>query len=610
MGRGRYGAGDGSDSDWVAVDGEAEGNNYTLLCDSDGRSVYKWGGLSTVECFDFLLSASSERLCCFGLNYDSNNWLKDLHKDLLWQLWKHKKTVFVRGSSEYLISWIPGKEITIRKGLGKDCPKVNIVECYGFFQCSFEKACQSWGIPVPDEITKMKAKRGTFTKAERARVTAYCQTECMLLSDLMGKLQEQCERVDITPKKWIGSGQLGAALLERKGVAHHYRTDQEICPTVAAHGAILHSYFGGRVEAYAQGDFSPAFVYDINSAYPAAAMQLPSLKGARLERVYSYDPGLPNAIWYCHWKSERDLVTPFPTRRKQQIYYPVEGDGWYHAPEVRAAISAGHDIRVSEGWNLVGKSKARPFDWVGDVYAYRRDLKAKGDAGERVVKLALNSMYGKLAQGMGGWGGAPRWQSYYWAGKITAYTRAKLMELMARQTPLMVATDGLVFQHALPDVEDTDELGGWSSKSLEGFFVVQPGVYLAWEWAGEFVWQAKSRGFFAKEVDYHAMRKLFADGGPRASYGYKSRRFIGLGTALHRKDFNQWREWRDEYREINFMPNRRLPEEQPMLTKGVYLRPPLGPICSEVYTPKGSSSEPVSEDYLLGLEQPNIGAML
>ncbi len=186
------------------------------------------------------------------------------------------------------------------------------------------------------------------------------------------------------------------------------------------------------------------------------------------------------------------------------------------------------------------------------------------------------------------------------------------MKLITKQTPLMIATDGVFFAQPL-EIETSDELGDWSGSYSEGFFLLKPGVYLAWNGLGhdpsDYV--RKSRGFFAKEVNYSDLRQLFKETPAPHSivngYAYRSRRFIGMGTALHRKDFSQWREWKEDTRVIHFIIERRLPQAQPTLLEGAYLRAFPGPVTSEPYKPKGASA-PVSEDWLMGIEQPNIGA--
>lgn len=589
---------------WLAVDGEAEAGKYALMCDSDHRSIYKSGGLNTKEIFEFLLGSRLKVIACFGLNYDANNWLVDLPGYRLKELWETNKCTYVVGATRYRIEWIPGKWFRVGKGAGPSKKSVQICEVWGYFQSSFVKACEMWNLPVQKELEVMKSKRGTFTKRELPRVKAYCMSECDLLSQLMEKVREQCARLEIEPERWIGAGSLASALMKKHDVKSHLKHDAELAEGDGLQ-AILKAYFGGRVEMYRQGDFKDVYSYDINSAYPAGAQHLPNLNGARIEHWKRYTAA-PYAVWRVSWDCKTGtMVPPFPARVKKQIYYPLKGEGCYHAAEVRAAINAGYPVTVHEGWVLTPDPEApKPFAWIPDVYAERDALKKQKDHGEKVLKLALNSVYGKLAQGKGYRDRNPVFQSYFWAGQITASCRARMLDLAARQTPLMISTDGIFFDAPLKDVEpDSSELGGLSHGHMDEFWIGLPGVYWGQEGGVEVV---RSRGFFARDIDYKELREGYAEQGPEYVHAYKSERFIGLGVALQRNDPAQWRSWRPEIRHINLRPTRRDVDLSTESMQGSLLPLP-GPMSSEPYTPKGSKKEPglgPSINDLQGLDQP------
>lgn len=294
---------------------------------------------------------------------------------------------------------------------------------------------------------------------------------------------------------------------------------------------------------------------------------------------------------------------PFPVRNKQSIYYPRNGEGFYHAVEVRAVIAAGFDITVDGGWVLSGRDGSpsgsggpSPFAWVPEAFAIRARWKAEGHAAEKALKLGLNSLYGKLAQGVGYRGGPPRWQSYMWAGEITARTRAAMLTAMiAAREPITVATDGLYAARCKGRA--STKLGGWERDSHSSLFVAQPGLYAA-ETDGEVT--VRSRGHFAREIDYEALREGFERDGFEHVHHYVSRRFIGLGTALMRRDMRLWRHWPDERRSISLYPTRKLPGE------GGSLHPPDGGMLdpSEPYVPKRSLMDTEQVDNVQATEQP------
>lgn len=541
--------------DFLAIDGESytvnNDHRYVLLATSEGTYIYNDTGLTSRACLEFLLNIGKRKkiAVCFGLNYDVNMLLGDLPRNRLEQLWETNETRW-RG---YSLEWVPRKWFRIRH---RDGRKVSIYETFGFFQTSFINALKAWEYEPPREIEQGKQRRGSFTQSERDAVIKYCIIECEMLADLMRDLRTSVNSVGISPTSWSGAGALAAATLRKFGVAEHHRYDFR-APTDARE-MIAHGYFGGRVELYQQGHFSTIHNYDVISAYPAYIQDLPSLHG-RWRKVRKFNPDC-YGLWRVSWKGCKGPLTPFPVRHKKEIYYPTSGDGIYHTAEVAAALDCGFPVTVHNGYKYTPDTDEKPFDFVPELFAERARLKAKGHAGQKALKLALNSLYGKLAQGEGYKGKLPRYQSYFWAGFITAGTRAQLIRAMATNPEAMVmcATDGIFSAEPL-DIDLGTGLGDWEHEQLTDMFAAQPGVYAATNSDGERI--QKSRGFFAREIDYDKLRADFDKYGCYASYKYNSRRFIGLGVALAAKDFDIWRTWPLQARRITLTPTRREPDK-------------------------------------------------
>lgn len=289
---------------------------------------------------------------------------------------------------------------------------------------------------------------------------------------------------------------------------------------------------------------------------------------------------------------------PFPTRVECSIYYPMRGEGWYHACEVQAAaLLFGSAIEVLEGWELVTKNGELPFSFVPDLYAVRARWQRAGNPAQKPLKLGLNSLYGKLAQGYGH-NRRPRWQSYFWAGEITARTRASMLRAAISATkPIMIATDG-IYAQKFGSLRRGTSLGDFEHKRLDRLFAAQPGVYYARDAEGrEF---SKSRGFFARDIDYGELARVWKDEGVEGVYRYtpKSARFIGLGSALARGKMNLWCTWETSDRTINLAPERKLVSENGTLL------PPREFMTSEPYEPKVSLLEAREIENMQGMEQP------
>jgi hypothetical protein len=569
-----------------------------LLANSLGQTatVLEAGGLHTRTCLEFLLRIPKPSVVvCFGMNYDVNNWIRDLPKHTLKALWETHVCYW----KDYRLEWIPGRWFTVSGTDGRRC---KVHEVYGFFQSSFVRALESWGIGAPAEIERMKAERGSFRAADIKRVTRYCLHECELLVEQMDQLRSVCVEAGIVPRSWIGAGALAMALLGRQEMDDDHAYDLDLAPEQVVEDVVLGAYFAGRIELLRQGVFNRVQTADIRSAYPAAAIHLPSLDCAKLHHRKRFNAERLG-IWRVRWDLGGDppLVCPFPVRRKHAIYYPARGEGWYHTIEVATAIKLGYPLEVLEGYVLDAPNKTKPFAWIPKVFAERQRLKDEGHAAEKVVKLALNSVYGKLAQGFG-FNSRPRWQNYFWAGYITASTRSKILTAAAHcRNPLMIATDGLFCGKLPGNVREGRELGKWELGRVPELFTAQAGVYHGQMPEGKEI--LKSRGFFAAEVDYEALREGWESEGADYIHHYDSRRFIGLGVALQRRDFGVWREWREERRSLLLRPERKGLQPDGRLT------PHPGPLVSEPYRPKQSLIDARALDQLQGMDQPMKGTV-
>jgi hypothetical protein len=566
---------------FVAIDGEADQDgNYILLCDSLGRTVFNPTGVTTKQALEFILEEPQGAvLVCFGLNYDVNQWLRDLQKPDLRRMANEQGTTF---RQKYKLEWIPGKTFTVKVGRA---PGRTVCEVFGFFQVRFVKALQQWGFEPPAEIEQMKKRRGTFKQSELKAINDYCFHECLLLVKLMERLEDACRQANCVPRgRWIGAGAIASALLASHGCKPHHAYDVDLFGQQVTDDYILRAYFGGRVELYQQGWQADASSHDIRSAYPYAAMSLPSLLHASWEWAAHYHP-YPHALWRVSWDipAPGPQVVPFPVRIADgSICYPLSGEGVYHGCEVAAAMRAGFDVWVHDGVVLQPNSPARPFDWIPEVYEHRARFKADGNHAEKALKLGLNSVYGKMAQGQQQAKWRPPYQSYFWAGYVTAVTRARVLDRLVKlSTPVMTATDGIV--HGGLSVEEGPQygIGSWEHATYDRIATIQPGVYVA-EANGERM--IKSRGFFARDVNYDDLLTDFADD-PMSAYRYHSRRFIGLKAALQRTDFAVWRQWVEEHRSVAFQVRNK---QRVVEGDKVLLYPTYGRGSSLPYVPKQS----------------------
>lgn len=588
---------------FVAVDGEAIGQGdderYALLCSSEGTHLWSAGGLRTRAILDYLLELSEPRteIMCYGLNYDANQWLVDVPDSHLHELWEDGSTFW----GWYKLEWVQGRYLIVSHTKRRQWAKIQ--EAFGFFSAPFIDALDQWSIPVPEHIIAGKRDRGSFEASDRRRITEYCRDECRLLVELMDKYGAAAKRAGCEPysHQWIGGGALAGSLLREHGVLPHHQHDADLPGmTDAALEAVMTAYHGGRIEVFRQGTRQHIQTFDLRSAYPSATLHLPSMEGAKILRRARYRPSVLHAVWCAEWDVPEQEVMPLPVRSERAIWWPRSGSGWYHAAEVRAALGAGYPLRVGGGYELAPRPGGAPFGWIRDVYEDRRRLSQRGDPGERVLKLGMNAIYGKLAQGPTRYGGktrTPKWQSYWWAGELTARVRAVMLEaLLAVERPLFVATDG-IYAHRGP-YRQTQKLGGWKVGGVDEAFVIQPGVYEA---TNERTRVARASGFFSGDIDYAALRNLWDEDGQDGVHRYSSHRFTGLGVSIRRGNLDGWREWRDEPRSIFLRPRRK--DSVHIDGDTVSLPKRFAPGESEPYVPRVLLEDSDSEAEA-GLDQP------
>lgn len=494
---------------FVAVDGEgagtdALGRQHYMLLRAGDRELFTGKPLSTVECLGFLCDGPPGQLMVgFSFGYDVTMILRDLPSARRDYLLKDKPQG--KGVARYTywqgfgIEYLPRnyfrvcRSVRVRDPGGDPARDVErpvkgtartVWETFGFFQQSFVSAIGAFECGTAaqrESIARNKARRGAVSRIGAAQ-RRYCALECELLSEMMGKFRLLCVGAGIRPRTWSGAGKLSAALHAQHGTITAARVAELVPAPVLAMASA--AYYGGRFEITRVGAIpGPLYAYDIRSAYPAAMRALPCLEhggwepasGARLRSAG------PDALWLAPVRFRHDddparTLCGLPVRQKSgRLFWPRRGGGVYWSPEIRAAARLGCHAAPGDGWLYARRCDCRPFDWVERLYDYRRGL--PGLRGYP-IKLAINGLYGKLAQRIG----HPKWSNLIWAGLTTALARAQIMAAAAADPDAiaMIATDALFATRALSGLAVGTGLGAWErTEHADGLFVVMPGLYWA-----------------------------------------------------------------------------------------------------------------------------------
>lgn len=567
---------------FIAWDGEGitkrDGSHkYIMLCTSARgvASLTSVSGLSTVDCLNHILAVAENNPgaihVAFGASYDVNMILADCPRSEIESVWSGEWTAICGG--QFSVSYRARKSFSIRRAIPKfaningkikrvDNPAgVVLWDVFGFFQSSFVDACEKYlgkDYPQLDFVREQKKIRQSFKLSDQPEIERYCLIECHMLVALMKQLKEYLTVAELPIRRWDGAGACAASLLQRENVLDHKRLCME-----SVREAAQYAYAGGRMELarYGHAPDTPIYHYDINSAYPTAMCSLPSLQAGRwIKGDGSYRPEYPFSMYRVDFEFPDSSLYPLFWRSHNcSIYYPQSGSGWYWQPEIEVAFIAlesapmngrGH-VTIRESFHFIGDDTISPFEFLPKLYEQRKQWKSEGIGAEKVIKLAINSLYGKTAQQAGGVEGAPpRYHQLEWAGYITSYTRAMLYRAMlpaiAERNIIMCATDGIYSLQPL-DVPTGDQLGQWEYKKHSGVTVVQSGVYWTHESDGEP--KAFCRGFDKGSLN---ISKIVAAWKKHKTYYDASlTRFVTMGSALAgHASFEHWRKWRKMPRKL------------------------------------------------------------
>jgi hypothetical protein len=559
-------------------------HRYVLLANSTGAELINPDGIETGEAFRFLLD-EAQRLphavhVIFAGSYDANMILKSRlsrrqAKKLAEDTWLNLTV-----DTAYQIRYRPRHEFRLRQ-VTRPTPdtirtvrSITLWDVWGSFQGSFVSACHRL-LPLKDLkdldlITDMKAKRGSFAADDLDDMRRYCQAELRALVRLVTLDCENFEAAGFRSQRFDGAGAKASVVLRAEGVKAHMRKDYPRPIDRKALSASLFAYAGGRVESFRIGHYrGPCYTVDLRSAYPWAATFLPSLKAGQWRKGKTDGPESVDefSLWRVRFlkNSDQDWNHLFPFFYRAvdgSIGFPSDCESWYWAPEVFTAQRhcTNGRIEILGGLRYFPKTGERPFAFVPGLYRRRRLLEESSKGKGQPLKLALNSLYGKLAQQLGSKNGKiPPYHQIEWAGWITSKVRAEMYRLGINNEANLVSisTDGITFTGE-PSTEimarEGTDLGQYEIKrNLEGVFV-SSGIYWLRDSEGWTVFRSRGipntsmaeyRETFIQRYRDHDYRKV----------AIPNTAFRGLVTSsLSDERWQDWCRWVTEVKELRPFP--------------------------------------------------------
>ena len=371
---------------FCSIDGEAHretehNSTYSFLRAYGLPPLIRRSGLTTLEIFEYLYRIPPGVIIVgFVLNYDWENWLKDIPDDAYKFLtgdmdmdiqpgdaaeWEVVTKTDKEGNTKilnntilwegYTISYFPKKIFALSKIGYTGKPWVRkILDVWGYCQSSFVKACIDWQVATQEEMAEIeegKGKRDVFSWEELAYITKYNLWELekmiTLAENIFRGIDDACRIAELpirpTGYDLYGPGAIARKLLKKTGWPNNLgRTG---IPTKAMEDfletieqavdqqkeylkafPIIASYYGGRIESACTGRFKKVYDYDLHSAYPSAVVRLPFFPGKMVWKKFLHYEGCMNWIKakrpigmvYVMWSFPKGWNWyPFPTRQKK-----------------------------------------------------------------------------------------------------------------------------------------------------------------------------------------------------------------------------------------------------------------------------------------------------
>jgi len=588
---------------------------YVFLRTSTAE-LYEATGLTTKDVFDFLLSQPYREGWLFGGTYDINQWLRDLDERYLRMLNDTGHCFW----GDYRLEHVYGKMFRLTyRPIGKDgkhhaLKSVTFWDASGFFQEKFLSVVDKLHLAeTEDELTwlaSMKDKREDFDLANIEQIKSYCRLEVHLLDKLVRFLKTAVRDFGLDLRQWYSAGSIASAAMAAQGVREHIGKvrikGEGYCldygeKTAEVLAAVREAYHGGRAEVGLLGQVEGEIHnIDIHSAYVAGMIDLPSLKDARWEHVV-YDTPFAvsqqnlaslddHSLYRVSWLGRHKVWGAFPVKPMTgSLRYPHKSiqPYWFWGVEVKAAASIAHVV-VHEAWLLHPATSEKPFAYLADYYSRKQEAErtvGKSSAQYQITKLAMLSAYGKTVQQSGYGDSLPLWYQPVWGGLTTAWTRAKLLEVISTHDVLMCATDGVLVRGKLSLPLTADTLGTWGCDTVKGSDreqvyrvarIMSSGFYFLHHDAGAV---RKTRGFLKSDKENEDEREELAiwqawkeyversEGRyrpdvdvPRVLIGDAKERFIGYKSALMLNDFGLWGQWLSAQKELKLsLEPRRVP---------------------------------------------------
>jgi hypothetical protein len=489
----------------VGFDIETADDNKTFLCSSFYTPEYQKTIFTKEEFREELLNRKIYHNAFIGATNLSFDFFGSVFGE---DIEKHFKLLF-RGSDlifaktyVYKSNFYSSSKIQTPEGIAHARTSITFIDSMNYTKMSVKSLGDWIGIPkIESPLTMGKTPQ---TPEEWETLITYNMRDSEITQKAINKLFDGFIDLGAKPRLTIAS--TGMDLWRRQYLdTDYYNHDKQTLYE------LFESYVGGRTEVFTRGHIEGYNYYDFNSLYPfCMTLELPDPNThKRLERgiisnIYAYE-GCSRVKCFCP-----NMKYPvLPVKTGEKLIFPVGNiEGCYNHVELRYAVSLGYEIKEISVQHIFTR-KCSPFrSYAISLYEKRKIKKKEGDPIEMVIKLLLNSLYGKTGQRffnrdtimhksqftmdilkdvdtfefIGNYVRIMKVEEKpsvfcfpEWASHITSHARLKLHQAMVLCNPVYVDTDSMLTKM---DIPCSDKLGDLKLEMFitEGF-IIKPKFY-------------------------------------------------------------------------------------------------------------------------------------
>lgn len=471
--------------------------NYFYLCgfiDKYGEYKYSFDKLESIK----LISRNKHfggLVYATNLGFDFNSLAEGTD-------FKTRCNILIRGSNYIMVTY---------KGTYQ---KIKLLDSVNYGGLSVEKMGNILKLP---KLKKPKCLgRLPKNKKEKDELLEYNKRDCEVTRDFMIFLQKGLNDLGGELKSTISSCAMD---LFRRRFLKYDVVRESVILGYDVKPIIYKAYYGGRTEVFKRGFIENYNYYDFNSLYPSVMLfDYPNPLSVRVEKKENRDLLRFEGVSYFELDIPKTRYPLLPYREGTKLIFPYgKLKGYYTHLEIRRAIELyGENIILLMNDTVYYTETKKYFeDYVNTLYTLRKEYKKQGSEMEHVVKLLLNSLYGRFAlrkiektefidfsdeeeaiekikecekkgitvkcdsslsgyfqenEDFDGVSSVPIWSVY-----VTAYARTKLHSAILECDPVYIDTDSLITKKKYKDSKELGELK--LEKVVKNGIIIKPKLY-------------------------------------------------------------------------------------------------------------------------------------